>query len=83
MAPDVRVLLISAVNVTRIPGSVNRWRKLQRGDRTFARRRLETFLRTKILQQSLIKKRRATIYVNNRLEGCAPLTLEALLAGIR
>jgi uncharacterized protein YecE (DUF72 family) len=33
----------------------------------------------KILQQSIIKKRRASIYVNNRLEGCAPLTIEAIL----
>ena len=33
----------------------------------------------KILEQSMVKKRRATIYVNNRLEGCAPLTIDAFL----
>lgn len=33
----------------------------------------------KILEQSMVKKRRCHIYVNNRLEGCAPLTLEGLL----
>jgi len=33
----------------------------------------------KILQQSIVKKRRASIYVNNRLEGCAPLTIDSFL----
>lgn len=33
----------------------------------------------KILQQSIIKKRRCSIYVNNRLEGCAPLTIDSMI----
>jgi len=34
----------------------------------------------RILGQSLEKKRRGYIYVNNRLEGCAPLTIDAILS---
>jgi hypothetical protein len=30
----------------------------------------------------MVKKRRATIYVNNRLEDCAPLTMAAFLERI-
>ena len=33
----------------------------------------------KILQQSMVKKRRGYIYVNNRLEGCAPMTIDGFL----
>jgi hypothetical protein len=33
----------------------------------------------KILQQSLVKRRKGYIYVNNRLEGYAPLTIEGFL----
>ena len=33
----------------------------------------------KILEASFQKKRRSYLYVNNRLEGCAPLTIEGLL----
>ncbi len=33
----------------------------------------------KILRQSIVKKRKASIYVNNRLEGNAPKTIEAVL----
>ena len=36
----------------------------------------------KILAQSLQRKRRGYLYVNNRLEGCAPLTIEGLLEGL-
>jgi uncharacterized protein YecE (DUF72 family) len=32
-----------------------------------------------ILQQSMVKKRRSYIYVNNRLEGCAPMTIDGFL----
>ena len=32
-----------------------------------------------LLASSLEKKRKCTLYVNNRLEGCAPLTIKALL----
>jgi len=35
----------------------------------------------KLLQQSLLRKRRGYIYVNNRLEGCAPLTIDGILPG--
>ena len=34
---------------------------------------------TKILEQSLHPKRKGYIYVNNRLEGCAPLMIEGFL----
>lgn len=33
----------------------------------------------KILEQSKLKKRRCHIYVNNRLEGCAPMTIQGIL----
>lgn len=33
-----------------------------------------------ILEQSLQRKRRGYLYVNNRLEGCAPLTIEGIIA---
>jgi uncharacterized protein YecE (DUF72 family) len=33
----------------------------------------------KILEASFIKKRKGYLYVNNRLEGCAPLTIEGML----
>ena len=33
----------------------------------------------KILEASFRKKKRSYLYVNNRLEGCAPLTLKAWL----
>ena len=33
----------------------------------------------RILQQAMQRKRRGYIYVNNRLEGCAPLTIEGFL----
>ena len=32
-----------------------------------------------ILQQSMVKKRKGYIYVNNRLEGCAPMTIDGFL----
>lgn len=32
-----------------------------------------------ILRISLVKKRRSYLYVNNRLEGCAPLTIDGIL----
>jgi hypothetical protein len=35
--------------------------------------------RKKILQRSLIKKRKGYIYVNNRLEGNAVLTIDGIL----
>ena len=34
----------------------------------------------RILKQSLEKKRRGYIDVNNRLEGCAPLTIDGILS---
>lgn len=37
----------------------------------------------KILKESLQRKRRGYLYVNNRLEGCAPLTIEALLSPLK
>jgi hypothetical protein len=33
----------------------------------------------KILDASFIKKRRGYLYVNNRLEGCVPLTIDGFL----
>ena len=36
----------------------------------------------RILKQSLETKRRGYIYVNNRLEGCAPLTIEGILSSL-
>ena len=33
----------------------------------------------KLLEASFVKKRKGYIYVNNRLEGCAPLTIEGIL----
>ena len=33
-----------------------------------------------ILQRSLVKKRRSYLYVNNRLEGNAPMTIDAILS---
>ena len=32
----------------------------------------------KLLEQSFVKKRKGYLYVNNRLEGSAPLTIEAI-----
>ena len=36
----------------------------------------------RILEQFMQRKRRGYIYVNNRLEGCAPLTIEVFSRGI-
>jgi hypothetical protein len=36
----------------------------------------------KLLAGSLQKRRRCYVYINNRLEGCAPRTIEAALAAI-
>ena len=36
---------------------------------------------SKILNRSIQKRRRGYLYVNNRLEGCAPLTIEGILPG--
>ncbi len=36
-----------------------------------------------LLAGSLQKKRRCTVYVNNRLEGCAPMTIAAILKDLR
>ncbi len=33
----------------------------------------------KILEASFVKKKRGYVYVNNRLDGCAPLTIAAML----
>jgi hypothetical protein len=33
----------------------------------------------KILEASFVKKRKGYLYVNNRLEGCAPLTIDGFL----
>ena len=33
----------------------------------------------KILEASFVKKKRGYLYVNNRLEGCAPLTIYSFL----
>jgi hypothetical protein len=46
------------------------------------RTRRPATLRPKSLRRSMVKKRRATIYVNNRLEDCAPLTMAAFLERI-
>jgi hypothetical protein len=33
----------------------------------------------KLLEASFAKKKRGYLYVNNRLEGCAPLTIDSIL----
>ncbi len=34
----------------------------------------------RVMERSMQKKRRCSIYVNNRLEGCSPLTIEGIMA---
>jgi len=37
----------------------------------------------KIVEGSFVKKKKGYIYVNNRLEGNAPLTIDGFLSGLR